>query len=170
MKDSKWRRRLKQKRISAHLERVNLFAAGIDIGSQSHYVAVPAELDDEPVREFSCFTGDLNRMADWLVGIGIKTVAMESTGVYWIPAFEILEERGLEVLLVNARHVKNVPGRKSDVQDCQWLHSFIPTGCWKGHFVHRKRRLLYAPTCVSVKRWFKARQIKSDICKRRYAR
>lgn len=117
MKDGK-RRWIKQKRISAHLERVNLFAAGIDIGSQSHYVAVPEDLDDEPVREFSCFTVELNRMADWLVEIGTKTVAMESTGVYWIPAFEILEERGLEVLLVNARHVKNVPGRKSDVQDC----------------------------------------------------
>ena len=134
MKDSKWRRRLKQRRISAHLERVNLFAAGIDIGSQSHYVAVPAELNDEPVREFSCFTGDLNRMADWLVEIGIKTVAMESTGVYWIPAFEILEERGLEVLLVNARHVKNVPGRKSDVQDCQWLQQLHTYGLLEGAF------------------------------------
>ena len=134
MKDSKWRRRLKQKRISTHLEWVNLFAAGIDIGSQSHYVAVPAELDDEPVREFSCFTGDLNRMADWLVEIGIKTVALESTGVYWIPAFEILEERGLEVLLVNARHVKNVPGRKSDVQDCQWLQQLHTYGLLKGAF------------------------------------
>ena len=121
MKDGKRRSRIRQKRVSAHLERVNLFAAGIDIGSQSHYVAIPEELDNEPIREFSCFTGDLNRMADWLVETGIKTVAMESTGVYWIPAFEILEERGLEVLLVNARHVKNVPGRKSDIQDCQWL-------------------------------------------------
>ncbi len=134
MKDSKWRRRLKQKRISTHLEWVNLFAAGIDIGSQSHYVAVPEELDDEPIREFSCFTGDLNRMADWLVEIGIKTVALESTGVYWIPAFEILEERGLEVLLVNARHVKNVPGRKSDVQDCQWLQQLHTYGLLKGAF------------------------------------
>jgi transposase len=134
MKDSKMRRRIKQKRISAHLERVNLFAAGIDIGSQSHYVAVPEELDDEPIREFSCFTGDLNRMADWLIEIGIKTVAMESTGVYWIPAFEILEERGLEVLLVNARHVKNVPGRKSDVQDCQWLQQLHTYGLLEGAF------------------------------------
>jgi transposase len=133
MKDSK-RRRIKQKRISAHLEWVNLFAAGIDIGSQSHYVAVPEDLDDEPVREFSCFTGDLNRMADWLVEIGIRTVVMESTGVYWIPAFEILEERGLVVLLVNARHVKNVPGRKSDVQDCQWLQQLHTYGLLGGAF------------------------------------
>lgn len=82
MKGNKRRQQIKQKRISAHLERVNLFAAGIDIGSQSHYVAVPEELDSEAVREFSCFTGDLNRMADWLVKLGIQTVAMESTGVY----------------------------------------------------------------------------------------
>lgn len=134
MKDNKRHRRIKQKRINAHLERVNLFAAGIDIGSQSHYVAVPEELDDEPVREFSCFTGDLNRMADWLVEIGIRAVAMESTGVYWIPAFEILEERGLAVLLVNARHVKNVPGRKSDVQDCQWLQQLHTYGLLEGAF------------------------------------
>jgi len=133
MSNHKQRKRIK-KRISKHLEQVNLFAAGIDIGSKSHYVSVPAELDSESVREFSCFTGDLNRMADWLVKVGIKTVAMESTGVYWIPAFEILEERGLEVLLVNARHVKNVPGRKSDVQDCQWLQQLHTYGLLRGAF------------------------------------
>ena len=134
MKSNKRRKRIKQRRISSHLEQVNLFAAGIDIGSQSHYVAVPIELDSKPVREYACFTGDLNRMADWLVEIGIQTVAMESTGVYWIPAFEILEERGLVVLLVNARHVKNVPGRKSDVQDCQWLQQLHTYGLLEGAF------------------------------------
>ena len=122
------------KRISKHLELVNLYAAGIDIGSTSHFVAVPAELDDHPVREFPCFTADLNRMADWLVKMGIQTVVMESTGVYWIPAFEILEERGLEVLLVNAHHVSNVPGRKSDVQDCQWLQQLHTYGLLRGCF------------------------------------
>ncbi len=127
-------RHTKRRRISAHLKRVNLFAAGIDIGSRSHYVAVPEELDREPVRAFACFTGDLNRMADWLVKIGIQTVAMEATGVYWIPAFEILEERGLGVLLVNARHVKNVPGRKSDIQDCQWLQQLHTYGLLEGAF------------------------------------
>ena len=86
------------------------------------------------MREFACFTGDLNRMADWLVEIGIQSVAMESTGVYWIPAFEILEERGLGVLLVNARHVKNVPGRKSDIQDCQWLQQLHTYGLLEGAF------------------------------------
>lgn len=135
MKKNKRYKQMKKKRISHHLEQVNLFAAGIDIGSGSHYVAVPKVLDSEPVREFSCFTADLNHMADWLVEIGIQTVAMESTGIYWIPAFEILEERGLVVLLVNARHVKNVPGRKSDVRDCQWLqqlHTYgLLTGCFR---------------------------------------
>jgi len=124
----------KKKRVSQHLEQVNLYAAGIDIGSTSHYVSVPNELDDVPVREFLCFTGDLHRMADWLVEIGIQTVAMESTGVYWIPTYEILEERGLEVLLVNAQHVKNVPGRKTDVQDCQWLQQLHTFGLLRGCF------------------------------------
>jgi transposase len=103
-------------------------AAGIDIGSRSHWVAVPADRDAEPVREFESFTGDLHRLADWLASCGITTVAMESTGVYWIPLFEVLEARKFEVLLVNAAHLSNVPGRrKSDVLDCQWiqrLHSF----------------------------------------------
>ncbi len=111
----------KKERVSKHREQINLYAAGIDVGSEMHYVAVPEGLDDEPVRSFNCFTGDLEQLSDWLVKIGIQTVVMESTGVYWIPIFEILEERGLEVLLVNAHHVKNVSGRKSDVLDCQWL-------------------------------------------------
>ena len=123
-----------RKRLSKHLEQINLYAAGIDIGSESHYVAVPEGLDDEPVRCFSCNTGDLEKLADWLVQIGIQSVAMESTGIYWIPLFEILEERGLEVLLVNARHVKNVSGRKSDVLDCQWLQQLHTYGLLAGAF------------------------------------
>ena len=106
---------------------VNANAAGIDCGSESHHVAVPSDRDPQPVRQFRTFTTDLRRLADWLTACGIETVAMEATGVYWIPIYEILEERGFEVLLVNARHVKNVPGRKTDVVDCQWiqqLHSF----------------------------------------------
>ncbi len=124
----------KDERLKGHLDCINLFAAGIDIGSTSHFVAVPAELATEPVREFSCFTRDLLGLADWLVQIGIQTVAMESTGIYWIPIFEILEERGLEVLLVNAHHVKNVPGRKSDVQDCQWIQQLHTHGLLRGCF------------------------------------
>lgn len=134
MKNNKQSKQIKNKRISKHLEQVNLFAAGIDIGSQSHYVSVPEELSPESVREFACFTGDLNRMADWLVEIGIQTVAMESTGVYWIPVYEILEERGLIVLLVNSRHIKNVPGRKTDVLDCQWIQQLHTYGLLEGAF------------------------------------
>ena len=123
-----------KKRIAGHLEKINLFAAGIDIGSESHFVAVPEELDEQPVRSFGCFTADLEAMADWLAKLGITTVVMESTGIYWIPAFEILESRGLDVKLVNARHVKNVAGRKSDVLDCQWLLQLHTYGLLDGAF------------------------------------
>lgn len=109
-------------------------AAGIDIGSASHFVAVPADRDDEPVREFASFTADLHRLADWLACCGVDIVAMESTGVYWIPLFELLSARGFVVLLVNARHVKNVPGRKSDVLDCQWLQQLMSYGLLRGAF------------------------------------
>lgn len=109
-------------------------AAGIDIGSASHYVAVPPDRDDEPVRQFASFTADLHRLADWLEACGIDTVAMESTGVYWIPLYELLESRGFTVLLANARHVKNVSGRKSDVLDCQWLQQLMSYGLLQGAF------------------------------------
>ncbi|MFN8258477.1 MAG: IS110 family transposase [Bacteroidales bacterium] len=102
-------------------------AAGIDVASRIHYVAVPEDRAKEPVRNFGTFTEDLHCIAKWLIECKIDTVAMESTGIYWIQLFLILEEYGFEVFLVNARHVKNVSGRKSDVQDCQWiqqLHSF----------------------------------------------
>jgi len=116
------------------LELTHPNAAGVDIGSASHYVAVPADRDDEPVREFASFTADLNRLADWLTACGVDTVAMESTGVYWIPLFELLDARGFTVLLVNARHVKNVSGRKSDVLDCQWLQQLHSYGLLHGAF------------------------------------
>ena len=116
------------------LERIQPNAAGIDCGSEQHYVAVPSDRDPEPVRSFKTFTADLHRLADWLAACGIETVAMESTGVYWIPIYEILEERGLEVVLVNARHVKNVPGRKSDVLDCQWIQLLHSVGLLRGSF------------------------------------
>jgi transposase len=96
-------------------------AAGIDLGSHHHYVAVSADRDAEPVRRFGCLTPDLQEMARWLKGCGIETVAMEATGVYWIPVMQVLEEHGLEVSLVDARQAKNMPGRKTDVKDCQWL-------------------------------------------------
>ena len=109
-------------------------AAGIDVGSAFHFVAVPPDRDDEPVREFPSFTVDLNALADWLFACGVDTVAMESTGVYWIPLFERLESRGFTVLHVNARHVKNVSGRKSDVLDCQWLQQLMTYGLLSGAF------------------------------------
>jgi transposase len=129
----------------------------MDIGSRFHVVAVSPDRAAEPVRTFESFTADLHRMADWLVELGSTTVAMESTGIYWIPAFEILEARGLEVLLVNARHVKNVPGRKTDVHDAVWLQQLHQHGLLRGSFRpaqtlaalraylrHRERLLEYA--------------------------
>ena len=99
-----------------NLEVVHPDAAGIDIGNESHYVAVPPSLDPQPVRCFGCTTAELRKMADWLTQCGIRTVALQSTGVYWIAVYDILEEAGLEVYLVNARDTKNLPGRKTDVQ------------------------------------------------------
>jgi transposase len=109
-------------------------AAGIDIGSQSHWVAVPADRAELSVREFSSFTGGLHKLADWLAECGIKTVAMESTGVYWVPAYEVLQERGFDVILVHAAHVRNVPGRKSDVMDCQWIQDLHSHGLLRASF------------------------------------
>ena len=116
------------------LERINPNAAGIDCGADTHYVAVPADRDATPVRAFATFTADLHRLADWLTACGVTTVAMESTGVYWIPLYEILEARGQDVVLVTARHVKHVPGRKSDVVDCQWLQELHSVGLLRGSF------------------------------------
>lgn len=109
-------------------------AAGIDIGAREVYAAVPSDRDPHPVRCFLTFTSDLVALADWLKHCGIETVAMESTGVYWIPLFQILEARGFEVFLVNARHVKNVPGRKSDVSDCHWLQYLHSVGLLRASF------------------------------------
>ena len=128
------RSRKRGRREQQILERIHLNAAGIDIGSESHWVAVPEDRDPSPVREFRSFTQDLHALADWLEACGIDTAAMESTGVYWMPLYEILEDRGIEVLLVNARHVKTVPGRKSDVLDCQWIQQLHTFGLLRGSF------------------------------------
>lgn len=117
-----------------HLRHINLNAAGIDVGSDRHLVAVPEGRDEVCVREFGAFTEDLHALADWLQKCGVTTVAMEATGVYWIPLFEILERRGFEVSLVDARAVKNVSGRKSDVLDCQWLQQLHTYGLLAGAF------------------------------------
>jgi transposase len=109
-------------------------AAGIDIGAMQIFVAVPADRDPEPIRCFQTFTVELEKLADWLEQCQIRTVAMESTGVYWIPLFQILEKRKFEVRLVNAHHVKNVPGRKTDVEDCQWIQHLHSVGLLRGSF------------------------------------
>ena len=113
---------------------LNSNAAGIDVGSKENYVAVPPDRSDEPVRCFESLTPDVHRMADWLEQCQIETVAMESTGVYWIPLYEVLEARGFEVCLVNAHHVGHVPGRKSDVLDCQWLQQLHSFGLLRASF------------------------------------
>jgi len=120
--------------LPKHLEHINQMAAGIDIGSKSHFVAVPEGCSDVCVREFESFTTDLYELANWLSSCGVETVAMESTGVYWIPLYELLESRGFEVKLVDARHVKNVSGRKTDVLDCQWLQQLHTYGLLNGAF------------------------------------
>jgi len=110
------------------LQQLNLNAAGLDIGASEIYACVPADRDEQPMRVFETFTVDLYALADWLAACDIETVAMESTGIYWIPVYEILEARGFNVHLVNARHLKNVPGKKTDVLDCQWIQQLHTYG------------------------------------------
>jgi transposase len=133
VKRNRWKKGTPRPNISL-LERINLDVAGIDCGSAEHFVAVPVGRDPDPVQSFRTFTGDLHRLADWLEACGVRSVAMEATGVYWIPLYEILEARGFKVLLVNARHVKNVAGRKSDVLDCEWLRELHSVGLLRASF------------------------------------
>jgi transposase len=116
------------------LKPVNIGAAAIDIGSKMHVAAVNPTCTDVPVRAFGTFTQDLHDLADWFKACGVTSVAMESTGVYWIPAYEILEKHGFEVILVNARYAKNVPGRKTDVSDAAWLRQLHSYGLLRGSF------------------------------------
>jgi transposase len=131
---SKKTRSKNQFKVPKHLEHINKMAAGIDIGAKSHWVAIPEGCDEICVREFKSFTTNLHELANWLKECGIETVAMESTGVYWIPLYELLESRGFEVKLVDARHVKNVTGRKTDVSDCQWIQQLHTYGLLNGAF------------------------------------
>ena len=120
----------------SHLKQLNINAAGVDIGAEVHYVAVPHGRDPEgqDVRHFSTFTADLYKLGDWLSQCNIDTVAMESTGIYWIPLFEILDSRGFDVRLVNPRNIKNAPGRKTDVLDCQWIQQLHTYGLLQSAF------------------------------------
>jgi transposase len=149
------------------LDIVHPDAAGIDIGGSEHWVAISPDRDPEPVRRFDCFTQDLQQMAEWLIGHGVSSVALQSTGVYWIPVFEILQQSGLEVYLVNARHTKNLPGRKSDIAECQWLMKLHTFGLLNNSFqpsdeVRRARTLwrhrggLVAQAASAIQRMQKA--------------
>jgi transposase len=163
-----WRNRKARKELARRLqsenpglEVVHPHAAGIDVGNSAHYAAVRPDRDAQPVRRFECFTADLHRLADWLQKCGVQTVALQSTGVYWIPLYDILEEHGFEVYLVNAQHTKNLPGRKSDVQESQWLlklhtygllnNSFHPISKIRTLRTYWRQRLQHvtgAATCV----------------------
>lgn len=125
---------MKSKRLTKRLRIVNPDCAGIDVGKSKHYVAVDGARCEHPVRNFGPFTSDLESLADWLTECGIKIVAMESTGVYWIPLYEILDRRGFEVQLVNPRATKHVSGRKSDVLDCEWIWQLMSYGLLRGAF------------------------------------
>ncbi len=124
----------KKKTINKILHTLKPNAAGADIGATEIFIAVPEDRDPQPIRNFETFTEDLHAAAKWIKSCGVDTIAMESTGVYWIPVFQIFESYGLDVVLVNARHVKNVPGRKTDVQDCQWLQYLHSVGLLNGSY------------------------------------
>jgi len=128
------RKQKKKVHVDQTWELINPHAAGIDIGSREHFVGVPAAATPKNVRSFGTFTADLEALADWLIECRVTTVAMEATGVYWIPVFQILERRGLKALLVNPRQTKNVAGRKTDVQDCQWIQRLHTYGLLQGSF------------------------------------
>jgi len=155
----------KQKRLPTDategLPVLNLNAAGIDVGSREHYVAVPPGRDPRPVQQFGSFTADLHRLTKWLVACGIETVVMQATGVYWVALFQVLQDYGLDVQVVNAQHTKTLPGRKTDVQECQWLqklhtfgllnHSFRPaeaTRVLRSYLRQRENLVTSASICV----------------------
>ena len=144
-------------RERALLEKVHLNAAGIDVGAATHWVAVPEDRDENPVRSFGVFTSDLIALCEWLKRCQIETIAMESTRVYWIPLFQVLERNGFEVRLVNASHAKNVPGRKTDVKDCQWLQQLHTFGMLRGSFRPEGKM------CV-VRRYLRLRDTLSKDC------
>src|SRR5216683_5779841 len=160
-------KRRKHRKLDRSLPEMRQNAGGIDVGATEIFVAVPADRDNDSVRSFPTFTQDLHELADWLQQCRVDTVAMESTGVYWIPLFQILESRGIEVHLVNAQHVHHVPGRKSDVLDCQWLQYLHSVGLLRASFrpehavceirsLMRHRENLVQMACVHVQHMHKA--------------
>jgi transposase len=160
-------KRRKHRKLDRSLPEMRPNAGGVDVGATEIFVAVPADRDPDSVRSFPTFTEDLYKLADWLKQCRVDTVAMESTGVYWIPLFQILEARGIEVHLVNAQHVRHVPGRKSDVLDCQWLQYLHSVGLLKASFrpeqavceirsLMRHRESLVEMSCVHVQHMHKS--------------
>ena len=144
-KTPKSKKQKKKISIDQGWEAINAHAAGLDIGSKEHFVCVPPEATPKNVRRFGTYTADLEALADWLKECGVTSVAMEATGVYWIPVFQILEARGFSVILVNPRQTKNVAGRKSDVQDCQWIQRLHTYGLLQASF--RPADPYCAPIC-----------------------
>lgn len=141
-------------------------SAGIDVGALELFVAVPGDRDTQSVRSFGSFTEDLIALANWLEQCRIKTVAMESTGVYWIPLYQILQSRGIEVCLVNARHVKNVPGRKTDVLDCQWLQYLHSVGLLRASFRPSDQICVLRSYLRTATRWSKSQPLTSSTSKK----
>ena len=157
--------------LPPQLAAANLHAAGIDVGAEAHDVAVPPSDDPQPVRCFAAYTADLEALAAWLVACAITTVAMESTGVYWIPLFELLEARGFEVLLVDPQQVQKIKGRPtSDVHDCQWIQRLHTFGLLASAFRPADQSACCAATSASAPCSSPMRASTSSICKRRSRR
>jgi len=154
----------------ASLPSINPHAAGLDIGSEEIWACVPEDRDAQPVRPFGTFTPDLYALADWLATCRIETVAMESTGVYWIPIYEILEARGFRVCLVNAHHVKHVPGRKSDVKDCQWIQHLHTCGLLSASFRPEAEMCALRAYMPIAPRYSSIAPPISSTCRRHYSR
>ena len=141
-------------------------AAGVDVGAREMYVAIPPDRDAEPVRVFPTFTADLEALADWLIERGITTVAMESTGVYWIPLYQILEDRGLRPCLVNARHMRNVPGRRTDWHEMPVAPVSAYQRTAASGVPAAAGRVQCDRWCDTVTRWSKWPASTSSICRR----
>ena len=166
---SQYRLRSKELPVSElqkQLQHVNLNAAGIDVGSDRHLVAVPEGRDDVAVREFGAFTADLHALANWLSKCGVTTVAMESTGVYWIPVFELLEGLGFEVKLVDARRVIYRVANQT-CWTASGCNNCIPMACWREPFVPHMKFVCYVVSCVNERCWCKPHRCTSNTCRRR---
>ena len=152
------------------LSALNKNTAGIDVGNAEHYVAVPSGRDPEPVQTFGSFTADLHRMAQWLKACGIETVVMQATGVYWIALFQILESYGFQVNVVNARHTKTLPGRKTDVLECQWLQKLHTFGLLNNSFRPQRKSGYCEPTFGSGRLWWRRAVHAFSTCRKRSRR